>query len=489
MSEEQTSKLYGDMPLIQSQDQTSRKIYSVSEINSELVDKDIYVRAFASVVRGKGKVSFLLLRSQISTIQACCFVPKEDPNGEILNMVKYIRSTPVESLVEVYGTLVKVDRPVTSATIQDMEIQIKECHVVSKAQPTPIVVADCARVTEDDDEGNQPVDKSRPTVTQKARLDNRVLDLRTIANQAIFKIQSRIGQYFREYLLDHDFQEIHTPKLISTASEGGAEVFKVAYFDGVAYLAQSPQLYKQMAVVSGMPRVFEIGPVFRAENSFTHRHLTEFTGLDAEMSFNENYHEALELFKDLLATVFNRLNTECRKEIEAVRSQFPSTDCVINPVILKFPEAVKLLRDAGMKMDDLQDLSSELEKKLGEIVKEKYNTDFFILDKFPSCARPFYTMPDPEDPNYSNSYDMFLRGEEIVSGAQRIHDSALLLKRAEELKVNLTPIQAYVDCFKYGAPPHAGLGCGLDRMTFLFLGLKNVRRGSMFPRDPMRLNP
>ena len=315
------------------------------------------------------------------------------------------------------------------------------------------------------------------------------MDLRTTTNQAIFKIQSKVCQYFREFLYTKNFQEIHTPKLIATASEGGSNVFEVKYFNTKAFLAQSPQLYKQMCVVSGMPRVFEIGPVFRAENSFTHRHLTEFTGLDCEMEIKLHYHEALNLFKDLLSNIFNRLLAECREEIDAVKAQFPSEDVVVNPIILPFQEAVKLLREAGMKMDDYQDLTSELEKKLGEIVKEKYNTDFYILDKFPAAVRPFYTMPDPENPLYSNSFDIFLRGEEIVSGAQRIHDSNLLLKRAAELGVNLDPIKEYVDCFKYGAPPHAGLGCGLDRITFLFLGLKNVRRGSLFPRDPSRLTP
>jgi len=328
-----------------------------------------------------------------------------------------------------------------------------------------------------------------PLVSQKSRLDNRVLDLRTVANQAIFRIQSKVCQFFREFLCEKDFQEIHTPKLIATASEGGSNVFEVKYFDGKAYLAQSPQLYKQMSVVSGMMRVFEIGPVFRAEKSFTHRHLTEFTGLDAEMAFDNHYHEALTTFRDLLATVFRRLQTECKKEIEAVRSQFPSEDLLINPVIIPFHEGVRLLRESGATMDDFQDLDTALEKKLGAIIREKYNTDFYILDKFPAAVRPFYTMPDPVDPRYSNSYDFFLRGEEIVSGAQRIHDSDLLLRRAQELKVDLSPIQAYVDCFRYGAPPHAGLGCGLDRITFLFLGLRNVRRGSLFPRDPQRITP
>ncbi|KAH0788145.1 Aspartate--tRNA ligase, cytoplasmic [Histomonas meleagridis] len=480
------SEVYGDLGLIQSKEGVEpREILSVADLTDDKIGKDVWVRAFAASVRGKGKCGFILLRTQITTIQACVFAGGEIPN----QLAKYVQQIPVESLVEVYGTLTATEKPVTSATKQNMEIQIKRCHIVSRAKPTPIVVADCQRVTEEDDEGPASTDKSRPHVTQKARLDNRVLDLRTTTNQAIFRIQSKVCQFFREYLLQNGFQEIHTPKLIATASEGGSEVFEVKYFNGKAYLAQSPQLYKQMCVVSGMPRVFEIGPVFRAENSFTHRHLTEFTGLDCEMEFKLNYHEALNFFKDLLATVFNRLLKECRAEIDTVKAQFPSEDVVINPVIIKYPEAVAMIREAGLQMEDYQDLSSELEKKLGELVKAKYNTDFFILDKFPSAVRPFYTMPDPENPNYSNSYDMFLRGEEIVSGAQRIHDSDLLLERAAKLGVNLTPIQQYVDCFKYGAPPHAGLGCGLDRITFLFLGLKNVRRGSLFPRDPSRLTP
>lgn len=474
---------FGELPLIRSQGTLDRKILAVNEITREHVGQDIWVRATAAVVRGKGKCGFLLLRSSMWTIQACVFAGKGIP----VPLAKFVQQIPVESLVEIYGTVAATDKPVTSATKQDMEIQIQRCYIVARAEPTPVVVADCARVTEDEEDTAS--EAKMPTVTQKARLDNRVLDLRTIANQAIFRVQSKVCQFFRDFLLERGFQEIHTPKLIATASEGGANVFKVDYFDTHAYLAQSPQLYKQMAVVSGMPRVFEIGPVFRAESSNTKRHLTEFTGLDCEMAILENYHEAIDLFKDLLATVFTRLLKECREEIETVRSQFPSEDLVVNPIVLPFPEAVKMLREAGMTIGDYEDLSTENERKLGQLVKEKFNTDFYILDKFPSDVRPFYTMEDPADEHYSNSFDMFLRGQEIVSGAQRIHNTEMLKQRAEKLKVNLAPIQGYVDCFRYGAPPHAGLGCGLDRITYLFLGLKDVRRGSMFPRDPQRLTP
>jgi aspartyl-tRNA synthetase len=207
------------------------------------------------------------------------------------------------------------------------------------------------------------------------------------------------------------------------------------------------------------------------------------------MAFKTHYHEALQFYTDLLANVFTRLQAECAAEIAAVRSQFPSTDLLVNPVIIPYPEAVALLRAAGNEMGDFEDLSTELERKLGQLVREKYNTDFFVLDKFPIDVRPVYTMPDAADPRYSTAYDMFLRGEEIVSGSQRVHDAGLLLQRAAAKGIDLGPVQGYVDCFKYGAPPHAGIGCGLDRVTFLFLGLKNVRRGSLFPRDPRRLTP
>ena len=527
-----------ELPLIQSQETTDRKLLRISNFTSDLVGKEIEFRGFLAKNRGK----FLVVRDQISTIQIYA--------GVKVNI-------PVESYVEIKGTVTAPEKPITGCTHQNLEIQASRIRAVSKSQqPLPIQVEDCSRITEADEDKEEaeaeaasrgetpkeepqivfktdadgdPIDEQTgqkltpdqiekrkknflkklekerakaakkaakaapktPTVTQKLRLDNRVLDLRTMANQAIFRIQSRICQYFRDFLLANDFQEIHTPKLIPTASEGGSNVFEVKYFETSAYLAQSPQLYKQMAVVSGMPRVFEIGPVFRAEKSFTHRHLTEFTGLDAEMAFDTNYHEALNLFQDRLITIFTRLQKECQPEINAVASQFGDNvkDLIIKPCIISFPEAVKMLNEAGYKMSDFDDLDTEHEKALGKLVRDKFQTDFFILDKFPSAVRPFYTMPDPENPLYSNSFDMFLRGEEIVSGAQRIHDSALLLKRASELGVDMSPIMSYVDSFKYGAPPHAGLGCGLDRITFLFLGLHNVRRGSLFPRDPMRLNP
>jgi aspartyl-tRNA synthetase len=259
-----------------------------------------------------------------------------------------------------------------------------------------------------------------------------------------------------------------------------------------ACLAQSPQLYKQMAIEADMDRVFEIGPVFRAENSNTHRHLCEFTGLDMEMTIKEHYSEVLDVLNDLFLHMFDGLNERFKHELEVVNAQHPFEPLkYLNPTLrLTFPEGIKMLQDHGVEgVDPLGDLSTEQERVLGQLVKEKYDTDFYILHKYPLNARPFYTMPCPHDGDYTNSFDIFIRGEEIISGAQRIHDVELLSKRAVECGIEIETIQAYIDAFKYGALPHGGCGVGLERVVMLFLNLGNIRKTSMFPRDPRRLAP
>jgi aspartyl-tRNA synthetase len=349
------------------------------------------------------------------------------------------------------------------------------------------------------------------------------MDMRSAASNAIFKIQSRVGQYFREFLLDNDFTEIHSPKMIATASEGGANVFKLNYFGRDAYLAQSPQLYKQMAVMGDLKRVFEVGPVFRAENSNTHRHLTEFVGLDLEMAIHEHYYEVLDVAEALFHFMLTKLAAHS-KELEAVCAQYPFEPFVTKMapekvdelgvgiieenkpptdqfralirnretrmVRIPYASAIELLNGVlEEKLAVTDDINTANEKRLGALVKERYGVDFFISDRFPSSCRPFYTMPCPDDVRFTNSYDMFMRGEEISSGAQRIHDPDLLLARAKSLNVDLTPIKDYVDSFRLGAWPHGGFGVGLERVTMLFLGLHNVRLVSLFPRDPARVTP
>jgi len=374
-----------------------------------------------------------------------------------------------------------------------VEVAIERIHAVSKAEAIlPFLVEDAAR-SEAEVDASQDTDRPFPRLGQEIRLDHRWMDLRAPANNAIMRIQSAICQLFREYLYSQGFIEIHTPKLIEGESESGAEVFKTDYFGRTVSLAQSPQLYKQMAISSDLTRVFEIGPVFRAENSNTRRHLCEFTGLDLEMAIHDHYLEALEVVHNMFKHIFNGLETRYAKELSVVREQYFSEPVTFTeePCVLHWPEAIEMLRERGFDMGDgLDDLNGAQELALGAAVKEKYGTDFYMLDKYPSGVRPFYTMPDPDDSRFSNSYDMFLRGQEICSGAQRCHDPDMLVGILKEKGVVPSKgLEAYIDSFRHGVSPHAGAGIGLERVVFLYLGLDNVRKASMFPRDPNRCTP
>ena len=397
-------------------------------------------------------------------------------------MVKWVSAITRESIVDVEGTVVAVENKIEACTQQDVELSGYGCLLISKAKLLPFEIADASRRL-DDKEGAQ--------VAQDTRLDNRFIDLRTPANQAIMRCQSAVGQLFRESLLSKGFVEIHTPKIIPGASESGASVFKLNYMGKTAFLAQSPQLYKQMAVCADLDRVFEIGPVFRAEDSNTHRHLCEFVGLDMEMTIKEHYFEVLDVLGDLFVYMFDGLKNQFAKELEAVNKQYPFAPLRYNTPTTKIPfkEGVQMLQAAGYDQDPLGDLSTEFERKLGELVAEKYGTDFYILYDYPMAIRPFYTMPSPHDPDYSNSYDIFIRGEEIISGAQRIHDPELLVKQVLAKGMELDGLKDYIDSFRYGACPHGGCGVGCERVVMLYLGLNNIRKSSMFPRDPDRLTP
>ncbi|XP_070175500.1 aspartate--tRNA ligase, cytoplasmic-like isoform X2 [Littorina saxatilis] len=471
---------YGNLPLNQSQEKIERKIYKVCELTPDLADKKVWVRARLHTSRAKGKQCFFVLRQQKWTVQALSAV------GDRVSkqMVKFIAGITKESIIDVEGFVRKVGQKIESCSQQDVELHAEQVFVVSaSAQRLPLQIEDASRP----ETGGEDL----ATVSQDTRLENRILDLRTATSQSIFRLEAGVCRFFRDCLTQQNFVEIHTPKIIPAASEGGANVFTVSYFKTNAFLAQSPQLYKQMAICSEFDRVFTVGAVFRAEDSNTHRHLTEFVGLDLEMAFNFHYHEVVDLIGNMFVYIFKGLQTEYAEEIALVHKQFPAEPFkFLEPSLrIDYAEGVALLREAGIEMEDDEDLSTPNEKLLGRLIKAKYDTDFFIMDKFPLAVRPFYTMPDPSNNKWSNSYDMFMRGEEILSGAQRIHDPEFLTKRALEHGCDLEKIKGYIDSFRYGAPPHAGGGIGLERVTMLYLGLDNIRKTSLFPRDPKRLTP
>jgi aspartyl-tRNA synthetase len=477
---------YGDAEMVQSKEITGRAWTRVDALNETLKDREVLLRGRVHNVRGKGKSAFIVLRQQTATVQVTLFV--DDVNVS-KGMVKWASALTRESVVDVKGLVVHPEVPIESCTQKEVEVVCREIHCISRSDPElPFLIEDASRP----DSAFEAEDTQFVRVLQDTRLNNRVMDLRTPANNAIFKIQSGVGTLFREALLRRNFTEIHTPKLIAGASEGGAAVFKLDYMQvGPACLAQSPQLYKQMAIMGDLEGVFEIGPVFRAEDSNTHRHLCEFTGLDMEMTIKEHYDEVLDVLDELFVSMFDGLNERFKREIGVVNEQHPFEPLqYCRPSLrLTFEEGVKMLQEAGEEVDPLGDIGTETERVLGRLVKEKYGTDFYMLTRYPLNARPFYTMPAPDDPNYTNSFDIFIRGQEIISGAQRIHDPKLLAERAEACGIELPTIQPYIDSFKYGAMPHGGCGVGLERVAMLFLNLPNIRKTSMFPRDPKRLTP
>ena len=541
---------YGVLPFIQSATDPEHrfqvKFNKICEINSSLDGQMVKLRVRLQRSRIKGKSGFLVLREGVFTIQACLFVEE----GKISKqMVDFAKSLRLESYIEITAKVQKVEKPVESCTQKDVELAIETLFlVVSAPKVLPFQMEDALRkvnpeLEEDDyqqkkkeekkeepkeeekkeeekegekkeeneenkeDKKKKKKDKKKEkkekkeekkekekleiVVKMNTRLDNRVFDLRVPTTQAIFKLQSGVAHLFREYLDSKDFIEIHSPKLIGGASEGGSNVFKFKYFNQDACLAQSPQLYKQMCIISDFKRVYEIGPVFRAENSFTSRHLCEFTGLDLEMEIKEHFFEVLDILGELFYFIFKGLNERYAKELEIVNNQYPFEPLVLTPEVLKMPwtEGIKLLNENGFKQDINEDLDTENEKALGKLVKDKYKTDFYILYGYPKSARPFYTMPDPKDDNFTNSFDAFIRGEEVLSGAQRIHDYDLLLQKVKEKEINPETLSDYLNAFKLGAPAHGGAGIGLERVVKLFVGLGNIKKCVLFPRDPKRLKP
>ena len=479
---------YGKLSLINSSRRTGVVRAQIKDLSANDDGKEVILRARCHTSRQQGATMvFLTLRQQDNLIQSLL-----KANGENVSkqMVKWAGSINLESILLVHGVVRKVKEQIKSATVQDAEIHITKLYTIEETpEQLPLLIEDASRSEAEAEAAKLPV------VNLDTRLDSRVIDLRTTTNHAIFKILSMVCHLFREFLSQKGFLEIHTPKMVAAPSEGGANVFEVSYFKGKAYLAQSPQFYKQQLIAADFEKVFEVGPVFRAENSNTYRHMTEFTGLDLEMAFEEHYDEVVDVLGEMFIYIFKELKKRCAKEIATVRKQFPVVDFKLpegdKMLKLNYKDAVSMLREGGKEIGDFEDLSTENEKFLGKLVRERYDTDFYVLDKFPLEVRPFYSMPDPEDPRYANSYDFFMRGEEILSGAQRIHNSDFLKERLTTLGINpdAPGMDDYINSFAYGCPPHAGGGIGLERVVMFYLDLKNIRRASLFPRDPRRLKP
>ncbi|KKF96205.1 Aspartate--tRNA ligase cytoplasmic [Ceratocystis platani] len=440
---------------------TIAQISSAAAGGISLANTIVAFRARVTTQRRVGSaLSFVLLRDGLASVQA---VLRDMP----IQLVKSVQRLRDESLVEVTGTLVEPPVPVRSASIPTLELRIDALRLVAPVSE-PLAF-----------------DNYMAPDAMRTRMSNRVLDLRHPANIALFRIRAMVLRKFRESLDAQGFVEINTPKLQPAATESGAEVFKVNYFGRRAFLAQSPQLVKQMTIAADFKRVYEIGPVFRAENSNTHRHLTEYIGLDLEMELQHDHYELLAIVDEMLKNIFAAVQS--MPELAEVRKRWPSTDLVWleKTPIISFETGIAMLRADGADIE-VADLSTRDEIRLGELVKAEYGTDYYILDKFPSSARPFYAQR-LGDSNFTNGFDIFLRGQEISSGGQRIHDAAKLRRSMRESGIAEAGMEEYLSGFDAGAPPHGGAGLGLERVLMLLLELGDVRYATLFYRDPKSL--
>lgn len=425
-------------------------------------DKEIELSGFVENIRNIKWVQFLVLRDSTDKVQVT--IEKSDENNA--QMVELVNNLTVESTIKVTGTLKKNE----NVRLRGMEFIPTKIEVTSTSDAElPINIHD----------------KDAQLLDQ--RLDYRWLDLRNEYNFNIFKIQSDMVKYMREFMYSHDFTEIHTPKLIGAASESGADVFEVKYFDRKAYLAQSPQFYKQMAIASGYDKVFEVAPVFRAENSNTSRHTTEFTGFDVEFAYIDSYRDVMDLEEELLTYTLEKLNEKYGelvkklydKEIVVPKEKFPRVK------LADLYDELEKRYDYKVDESEKTDLTTEAERLSYRYAMDEFNSEFIFVTDFPKEKRAFYHMRKDDVPE---GYDLIYRGVEITTGAEREHRYDVLVKQAKEKGLD-KDVEFYLEFFKYGCPPHGGFGIGVDRLTMLVLGLPSVKESMLIFRGPNRLNP
>lgn len=411
-------------------------------------------------IRTMKTMTFLIVRDHTGSVQVA-FVR----GGEQQVLDAAIQTLTPESAVIITGQLQK------NPTIHlgGQEIALTSIEIVSRAE-TPL-----------------PLQKG---AKQDARMDWRFLDLRQPEQHLIFETQTVAEQAMRQFWASEGFLEIHSPKLMKSASESGAELFRVEYFGGVACLAQSPQFYKQMAMAAGFDRVFEIGPVFRANPSFTSRHDTEFTSVDVELSWITSHEDVMQLEERWLRFVLSNIRERLGKRIQDTFG----TDIVVPE--LPFPritmsDARRLLLESGHQVpsETEGDLDPGGERRLCALMLERYGHEFVFVTRYPSRIRPFYHLRPADDPHSTNSFDLLWKGLEVTTGAQREHRYDILVAQAIEKGIDPETIRPYLDCFRYGMPPHGGYGFGLTRMLMVMLGQSNVREVTYVYRGPTRLTP
>ncbi|OUP22225.1 aspartate--tRNA(Asn) ligase [Lachnoclostridium sp. An196] len=421
-----------------------------------MVGKTVRVNGAVHTIRDMGEVAFMILRKRDGLLQC---VYEEETAGFDLKDLKEAAT------VEAEGILEKEERAPGG-----IEIRLTGIKILSLPDaPMPL-----------------PVAKWKLNTSLEAKLNMRSVSLRNIRERAKFKLQEGIVRGFRDFLYEQGFTEIHTPKIGARSAEGGSNLFKLDYFHRPAVLQQSPQLYKQM-MVGVFDRVFETGPVFRAEKHNTKRHLNEYTSLDFEMGYIDGFEDIMAMETGFLQYTMKLLETEYAKELKILGITLPKTDQI--PAV-RFDRAKELVAEKyDRKIRNPFDLEPEEESLIGRYFQEEYGADFVFVTHYPSKKRPFYAMDDPEDSRYTLSFDLLYHGLEITTGGQRIHDYRMLTEKIAARGMTEEGLEQYLDTFRYGMPPHGGLGIGLERLTMKLAGEDNVRETTLYPRDLSRLEP
>ena len=425
-------------------------------LDASRIGTEVRVRGAVHTIRDMGELSFVVLRKRDGLLQ-CIF-----EEGTTDYAVKDLRE---EMAVEISGVLEEDAR-----APHGIEIRAREVKVFGRPYEAPPL----------------PIGKWKLNTSLEAKLNYRSTALRNVRERAKFRIQEGIVRGFRDFLYSQHFTEIHTPKIGSKGAEGGSNVFKLDYFHRPAVLAQSPQFYKQM-MVGVFERVFETAPVFRAEKHNTKRHLNEYTSLDFEMGYISGFEDIMKMETGFLQYTIKLLSEEYAEELRILGVTLPKTEQI--PMV-RFDRAKELVAEKyNRKIRNPYDLEPEEESLIGQYFKEEYDADFVFVTHYPSKKRPFYAMDDPADPTFTLSFDLLFHGLEITTGGQRIHDYQQLLDKIEARGMTTEGMEQYLDTFKYGMPPHGGLGIGMERLTMKLLGEENVREATLFPRDLSRLEP
>lgn len=419
---------------------------------------EVKVQGFVATIRNQKRMVFLLIRDHTGTAQAVH--DKVDGDQAV---TAALSSLTEESAIEITGIVV----PNAQVRLGQLEVQLKGVKIVGAAA-TPLPIA--------------------PDSALDKQLDWRFLSLRQPENLLVFKVQTTLERAMREFWAEQGFLEIHSPKLMGAASESGAELFQLEYFGRMASLAQSPQFYKQMAMAAGFDRIFEIGPVFRANPSFTSRHDTEFTSVDMEFSWVDSHEDVMKMEESWLTHIIRRVVETHGSEIEQVFGVKLITPELPFPRIT-LRRARKILADRGHIIPEGTDLDPEGERQLARYVAEKHGHEFVFVTDYPVDVRPFYHMRHEKNRKLTKSFDLLWKGLEVTTGAQREHRPDVLEKQAVEKGHDLAPLSDYIAFFRYGCPPHGGMGVGLTRLLMIMLGRGNVREVTYLYRGPNRLTP